>query len=142
MPLACNETMTMRHDVLRATFPGLPSDLRGSPYFASEEELIAAGLGPCLKKCLTVTGGRCRVDLSVYWKLFLGKSPTFFDDQGCKTAAHPVEKVQIKFSKSYFIGHMQSAKCCMLNKTASLEATNSKKVYDQCKRFHVSIRVN
>ena len=45
-PLACNETMTMRHDVLRAIFPGLPSDLRGSPYPASEEELIAAGLGP------------------------------------------------------------------------------------------------
>ena len=28
-PLACNETITMRHDVVRALFPGLPSDLRG-----------------------------------------------------------------------------------------------------------------
>ena len=44
MALACNETITMRHDVLRAIFPGLPLDLRGSPYLASEEELIAAGL--------------------------------------------------------------------------------------------------
>ena len=26
-PLACNETITMQHDVLRAIFPGLPSDL-------------------------------------------------------------------------------------------------------------------
>ena len=34
--LACNETITMRHDVLRAIFPGLPSDLRGTPYLASE----------------------------------------------------------------------------------------------------------
>ena len=50
-PLACNETITIR------LFPGFPSDLRGSPYLASEEELIAAGLGPYLKRCLTVTGG-------------------------------------------------------------------------------------
>ena len=34
----------------------MPRDLRGSPYLASEEELIAAGLGPCLRKRLTVTG--------------------------------------------------------------------------------------
>lgn len=26
-PMACNETITMRHDVLRAIFPRLPSDL-------------------------------------------------------------------------------------------------------------------
>lgn len=49
-PTACHETVTMWHDVLRAMFPGLPSDLRGSPYFFSEEELIAAGLGSSLKK--------------------------------------------------------------------------------------------
>ena len=44
-PLTCNENITMRHDVLRAIFPGLPSDLRGPLYLASKEELIAAGLG-------------------------------------------------------------------------------------------------
>ena len=44
----------MWHDVVRALFPGLPSDLSGSSYLTSEEELIAAGLGPYLKKCLTV----------------------------------------------------------------------------------------
>ena len=61
-PTACTETMTMRHDVLRMIFPGLPSDLRRTPYLVSEEELISAGLGCFLKKCLTVTGGGCRVD--------------------------------------------------------------------------------
>lgn len=85
----------------------MPSDLRGSPYLASEEELIAAGLGPCLKKFLTVTGGGCRVDAPVYLKLFLGKSLSFLDEQGLKTAPRPVEKVQIKFTKSYFAGHIQ-----------------------------------
>ena len=100
-PLACNETITMRHDVVRALFPGLPSDLRGSPYLASEEELIAAGLGPYLKKCLTVKGGGCRVDAPVNLKLFLGKSLER------KTASRPVEKVQIKFTKSYFAGRIQ-----------------------------------
>ena len=68
-PLACNETITIRHDVVRALFPGLPSDLRGSPHLASEEELIAAGLGPYLKRCLTVTGGGCRVDAPVSLKM-------------------------------------------------------------------------
>ena len=106
-PLACNDTITIRHDVVRALFPGLPTDLRGSPYLASEEELIAAGLGPYLKRCLTVTGGGCRVEAPVSLKLFLGKSLSFVDEQGRKIAPRPVEKVQIKFTKSYFAGRIQ-----------------------------------
>ena len=100
--LACNETITMRHDVIRAIFPGLPSDLRGSPYLANEEELIAAGLGSSLKKCLTVTGGGCQVDAPAHLKLFLDKSPAFLDEHGHKTASRSVERVQVKFTKSYF----------------------------------------
>ena len=106
-PLACNETITMRHDVVRAIFPGLPSDLRGSPYLASEEELIAAGLGSSLKKCLTVTGGGCQVNAPVHLKLSLGKSPAFLDEHCRKTASRPVERVQVKFTKSYFSGNLQ-----------------------------------
>ena len=100
--LACNENIVMRHDVMRALFPGLPLDLRTTPYLADEDEMIAAGLGPYLKKCLTVTGGGCRVDTPVSIKLFLGKSPAFLDEQGRKTASRPVEKVQVKFTKSWF----------------------------------------
>ena len=111
LPLACNETITIRHDVVQALFPGLPSDLRGSLYLASEEELIAAGLGPYLKRCLTVTGGGCQVDAPVSLELFLGKSLSFVDEQSCKTAPRPVQKVQIKFMKSYFAGRIQWAKC-------------------------------
>jgi len=106
-PLACNEIVTMWHDVLRAMFPGLPSDLRRSLYLASKEELITASLGSSLKKCLMVTGRGCRVNTPVHLKLFLGKSPTFLDEQGRKSTARPVEKVQIKFSKSYFVERMQ-----------------------------------
>lgn len=72
-----------------------------------EEELIAAGLGPYLKKCFTITGGGCRVDAPVYLKLFLGKSLSFLDEQGRKTAPRPVEKVQIEFTKSYFAARIQ-----------------------------------
>lgn len=70
-PLACNETIIIRHDVVQVLFPGLPSDLRGSPYLASEEVLIAAGLGPYLKRCLTVTGGGCRTSQleAVSWQV-------------------------------------------------------------------------
>ena len=82
--LACNETNVMRHDVMRALFPGLPSDLRTTPYLADEDEMIAAGLGP-----------------------YLGKSLAFLDEQGRKTASRPVEKVKIKFTKSWLTGNMQ-----------------------------------
>lgn len=88
--------------VLRAIFPGLPSDLRGSPYLGSEEELITAGLGSSLKKCLTVTGGGCPIDIPTHLKLFLGKALTFLDEQGHKTASCPVEIDNIKFTKSRF----------------------------------------
>ena len=92
----------MRHDVLRSLFPEMPSELRGAPYLASKEELVKAGLGSSLKKCLTVTGGGCSVDTPVSLRLFLGKSPPFMDEQGRKTALRPVERVQVKFTKSYF----------------------------------------
>ena len=106
-PLACNETIIMRHDVLRSLFPGMPLDLRASPYLASEEELISAGLGSAMRKCLTVTGGGCCVNTPVSLKLLLGKLPTFLDEQGRKTASRPVEKVQVRFMKNYFTGNMQ-----------------------------------
>ena len=84
-PFGCNETITMRHDVLRSIFPGLPSDLRGTPYLVSEEELLTAGFGPYLKRILTVTGGGCHVNPPVKLKLLLGKSPTFLEESGRKT---------------------------------------------------------
>ena len=105
--LAFNETITMRHDVLRSLFPDMPLDLRATPYLASEEELIRAGLGSSLRKCLTVTGGGCSVDTPVSLKLVLGKSPAFLDEQGHKTASRPVEKLQVKFTKNYFTGTVQ-----------------------------------
>ena len=103
-PLGCCKTLTMSHDVVRSLFPGMPSDLCGSPYLADENELMNAGLASSLKKCLTVTGGGCKVDTPVSMKLFLGKSPVFLDENGQKTAQRPVEKVQVKFTKSCFTG--------------------------------------
>ena len=73
----------------------------------SEEELVTAGLSSSLRKCMTVMGGGCCVNAPVNLKLFLGKSPAFLDEQGRKTSSRPMEKVQIKFMKSYFAGRMQ-----------------------------------
>ena len=106
-PRACNESITMRHDVLQSIFPEMPSALRGTPYLAGEEELMRAGFGPYMKRHLTVTGGGCRVDTPVSIKLFLGKSLAFMDCDGRKTASRPVERVQVKFTNSYFTGRMQ-----------------------------------
>ena len=103
----CNKNIVLRHDVIQALFPGLLSDLRTTPYLADEDEMIAAGLGPYLKKFLAVTGGGCHMDTPVSIKLFLGRSLVFLDEQGRKTASRPVEKVQVKFTKSWFTGNTQ-----------------------------------
>ena len=91
----------MRHDVVRSLFPGMPSDLRGSPYLADENELMNAGLASSLKKYLTITGGGCRVDTPVSIKLFL-VSLVLLNEHGHKTARHPVKRVQVKFTKRFF----------------------------------------
>lgn len=83
-PLAFHKTITMRHDVLRSMFSDLPSDLRRTPYLISQEELIQAGLGPYLKKCLTVTGGGCFVNTPISLKLLLGKNPPSEMNKGSK----------------------------------------------------------
>ena len=106
-PLGFSDTITMRHDVLRVIFPKMPTDLRTTPYFADEEDLVRAGLSPFIKKCLTVTGGGCLVNTPVKLKLFLGKSPAFLDEQGRRTPSRPVEKVQVQFTNTYFTGNMQ-----------------------------------
>ena len=105
-PLGCYETLTMRHDVVQLLSPGMPSDLRGSPYLADENELMNAGLASSLKKYLTITGGGCRVDTPVSIKLFLGKSLVLLNEHGHKTARHPVKRVQVKFTKCFFTGRM------------------------------------
>ena len=81
--------------------------LRGTPYLTGDGELMTAGLGPYLKRHLTVTGGGCRVDTPASIKLSLGKSPAIRDGDGRKAASHPVERVQVKFTKSYFTGGVQ-----------------------------------
>ena len=88
-------------------FPGMKLDRCGSPYLASEGELISAGLGSAMRKCLTVTSGGCCTNTPVSLKLLLGKSPTFLDEQGRKITSRPDEKVQVRFIKKYFTGSMQ-----------------------------------
>ncbi|RMX36192.1 hypothetical protein pdam_00024329, partial [Pocillopora damicornis] len=85
-PLAYIKAITMWHNVLRAVFPGLLSDLCGSPY---------------------LTRGGCLVDTPVHLKLFLSKLPAFLNENGCKTASCPVKRVQVKLTKSYFSGNLQ-----------------------------------
>lgn len=106
-PLGCNETIIMRHDVLRSIFLGLPSDLRSTSYSVNKEELLTVGFGSYLERILTVTGGGCRVNTPVKFKLLLGKSSAFLDESGRKTSSRPVEKVQVQFTKCYFTGQMQ-----------------------------------
>ena len=108
-----------------------------SPYLASEEELIAAGLGSSLKKCLTVTGGGCQVDALVHLKLFLGKTPAFLDEHGRKTASRPVERVQVKFTKSYLVGNLQWTESCVI-KTARRERSSVTFIFLSCARVRVS----
>ena len=43
LPLTCNDTMTMGHNVIEAIFPGLPRALPPTLYLANKEELIKEG---------------------------------------------------------------------------------------------------
>lgn len=99
-----DETLVIRHDVIRSLFPKLSLHLDTSS--VTEEELVEAGLASSLKKCLTVTGGGCSVITPLKMKMFLGKSPIFLKEDGSrKLASRPIEKVKVTFRKAYHRGN-------------------------------------
>ena len=100
--MECNESLIMRHDVVRHLFPRIPLNLQGRPFDVSEQELIQADLGTFLRKRFTIFGGSCGVKMPLQLKLFLSKSPVSRDViTGQEIAPRVMEKIKISFLKEY-----------------------------------------
>lgn len=99
-----DETIMIRHDIIRALFPEMPSDLRAAPYLANLDALKAAGLEPFLARYITVTGGQCIIATPVAMKLVLGKSPVFLDADGNRARSRLLEKLKVTIRKNYHGG--------------------------------------
>ena len=96
VPLLTSETIVIRHDVIRAMLPGLPSDLRRSGYNASKDELIHAGLESSLSGQVTMGGACACVKFPVNLTLKLRPSAQFIDK-----SRRLIEVLTIKFHKDY-----------------------------------------
>lgn len=100
--LQYTETIEMKHEVVRAIFPKIPSELSTKPYLADKQDLEDAGLKDYLERTVTLAGGRRRVEFPMEIELVLGSSPKFCPDQGRGVyKTRPVEKLRIAFLKEH-----------------------------------------
>ena len=92
------ESIEIRHDVVRVLFPNVPAQIQLKPTEISDQELEDAGLGPYVERIINANGSRCRV-IQLTFRLLLSKSPSFY--HGEKKISRPVERLHIVFRKKY-----------------------------------------
>ena len=61
VPLQHEESIEIRHDVVRFLFPNLPAQLQQKPTEINDRELEEAGLGPYIERTINANGNRCRI---------------------------------------------------------------------------------
>ena len=93
-------TVEFRHILLRHLFPRLPSHLSSTPFLATKEDFVGAGLEGYIERFVTVTGGRRQVMFPVLIKPQLGRAPVFLTADGDPAPTRQLEKVKISFNKS------------------------------------------
>lgn len=98
VPLQHEESIEIRHDVVRVLFPNLPAQIQLKPTEISDQELEDAGLGPYAERIINANGSRCRV-IQLTFRLLLSKSPSFY--RGEEKISRPVERLRIVFRKKY-----------------------------------------
>jgi len=101
VPLQHEESIEIRHDVVRFLFPNLPAQIQLKPTEISDQELKDAGLGPYVERTIHPNGSRCRI-VQLTFRLLLSKSPSF--NHGQKKVCRPVERLRIVFRKKYLAG--------------------------------------
>ena len=101
VPLQHEESIEIRHDVVRFLFPILPAQLQLAPTDISDQDLEEAGLSLCVERTINANGNRCRI-IQLTFRLLLSKSPTFYCDG--KKVSRPVERLHIAFRKKYLAG--------------------------------------
>lgn len=101
VPLQHEESIKIRHDVVRFLFPNMPAQIHLKPAEISDQELEDAGLGPYVERTINANGSRCWI-VQLTFRLLLSKSPSFYHDE--KKVSRPVERVCIVFRKKYLAG--------------------------------------
>ena len=101
VPLQHEESIGIRHDVVRFLFPNLPAQIQLRPTEIADQELEDAGLGPYVERTINSNGSRCRI-IQLTFRLLLSKSPSLYD--GEKKGSRPVERLRIAFRKKYIAG--------------------------------------
>ena len=98
VPLEYEESIEIRHDVVRFLFPNLPADFRATPINIQDQDLQRAGLETYTEGTINANGSWCRV-IQVTFRLLLLKSPAFY--QHGQKVSRPIERLSIVFRKSY-----------------------------------------
>ena len=98
VPLQYEESVEIRHDVVRFLFPSLPVEIQAAPTDISDQQLNDAGLATYVERTINANGNRCRI-VQLTFRLLLSKSPFFYSES--KKLCRPVERLRVVFRKKY-----------------------------------------
>ena len=98
VPLQYEESVEIRHDVVRFLFPNIPVELQAAATDVCDQELHDAGLAPYVERTINANGNRCRI-VQLTFRLLLSKSPSFYNEG--KKVCRPVERLRVVFRKKY-----------------------------------------
>ena len=98
MILHYEESVEIRHDVVRFLFPSLPVEIQVAPTDISDQQLNDAGLATYVERTKNANGNRCRI-VQLTFRLLLSKSPSFYNES--KKLCRPVERLRVVFRKKY-----------------------------------------
>ena len=102
--LVADFNIEMKHAVFRALFPMIKPALSSSWQEITEEDFRrAGGFQLQLEQIVSRTGLRRKILFPILVQLSLGRSPTFFNENGQKAPTRRVERVRLQFRKmNYF----------------------------------------
>jgi len=101
--LVADFNLEMKHAVFRALFPMIKPSLSSSWQEITEDDFRRAGFQLQLERTVSRTGLRRKIVFPILVQLSLGRSPTFFNDNGQKAVTRRVERVRLQFRKmNYF----------------------------------------
>ena len=96
---AYEESVEIRHDVVRFLFPSLPVQIQAAPTDISDQQLNdAGGLATYVERTINANGNQCRI-VQLTFRLLLSKSPSFYSES--KKLCRPVERLRVVFRKKY-----------------------------------------
>ena len=96
VPRQYEESIEIRHDVVRFLFPRLACDIRATPVSINDQDLHSAGLSTYVER--TINDNRYRL-VQLTFLLLLSNSPAFYQEE--KKVSRPIERLRIVFRKSY-----------------------------------------